>query len=108
MYSYIRTSQTRSLTVIFSIGRIQSIQASIKVYKLNILYGKQDSAVGMATACGFDDRGVEVRVPVGSRIFSSPSRRDLFRSPHSFLSIRKGFGRWGGGETGPGSKAAGT
>jgi hypothetical protein len=36
----------------------------------------RDSAVGIATGYGLDDRGVGVRVPVGSRIFSSP------RSPH--------------------------
>jgi hypothetical protein len=32
--------------------------------------GAQDSAVGTATGYGLDDRGVGVRVPVGSRIFS--------------------------------------
>jgi hypothetical protein len=32
----------------------------------------RDSAVGIAIAYGLDDRGVGVRVPVGSRIFSSP------------------------------------
>jgi hypothetical protein len=31
----------------------------------------QDSAVGIATGYGLDERGVGVRVPVGSRIFSS-------------------------------------
>jgi hypothetical protein len=30
-----------------------------------------DSAVGIATGYGLDGRGVGVRVPVGSRIFSS-------------------------------------
>jgi hypothetical protein len=34
------------------------------------------SVVGTATAYGLDDRGVGVRVPVGSRIFSSPRRPD--------------------------------
>jgi hypothetical protein len=32
----------------------------------------QDSIVSIATCYGLDDRGVRVRVPVGSRIFSSP------------------------------------
>jgi hypothetical protein len=36
------------------------------------LYGSGDSVVGIATSYGLDDRGVGVRVPVGSRIFSSP------------------------------------
>jgi hypothetical protein len=35
-----------------------------------------DSAVGVATGYGLDDRGVGVPVPVGSRIFSSPHRPD--------------------------------
>jgi hypothetical protein len=34
----------------------------------------RDSAVGIATGYGLDDRGVGVRVPVGSRIFSTSSR----------------------------------
>jgi hypothetical protein len=32
----------------------------------------RDSAVGIATGYGLHDRGVGVRVPVGSRIFTSP------------------------------------
>jgi hypothetical protein len=31
----------------------------------------RDSVVGIATGYGLDDRGVGVRVPVGSRVFSS-------------------------------------
>jgi hypothetical protein len=40
----------------------------------------QDSAVGIATGYGLDDREVGVRVPVGSRIFSSPRRPDQLGS----------------------------
>jgi hypothetical protein len=36
----------------------------------------RDTVVGIATGYGLDDRGVGVRVPVGSRIFSSPRRPD--------------------------------
>jgi hypothetical protein len=36
----------------------------------------RDSVVGIATTYGLDDRVVGVRVPVGSRIFSSPNRPD--------------------------------
>jgi hypothetical protein len=36
-----------------------------------------DSSVGIATGYGLDDREGGVRVPVGSRIFSSPRRPDL-------------------------------
>jgi hypothetical protein len=42
--------------------------------------------VGIATACGVDDRGVGVRFPVGSRIFSSPRRPDRLWCPRSLLS----------------------
>jgi hypothetical protein len=42
--------------------------------------------VGRATGYGLDDRGVEVRVPAGSRIISSPSRPYRFWGPPSLLS----------------------
>jgi hypothetical protein len=42
----------------------------------------RDSVAGIATSYGLDDRGVGVRVPVGSRIFSSTDRPDrLWGSP---------------------------
>jgi hypothetical protein len=45
----------------------------------------RDSVVGIATGYGLDDRGVGVRVPVGSRIFSSPRRPDrLWGHPISY------------------------
>jgi hypothetical protein len=44
--------------------------------------------VGIATGYGLDDRRVGVRVPVGSRIFSSPCRADRFWGPPSLLSNR--------------------
>jgi hypothetical protein len=37
----------------------------------NNVYYSRDSAVGIATGYGLDDRGVGVRIPVGSRILSS-------------------------------------
>jgi hypothetical protein len=39
--------------------------------------GSRDSVVGIATGYGLDDRGVGVRVPVGSRIFSTSSKPAL-------------------------------
>jgi hypothetical protein len=45
-----------------------------------------DSTVGIATDYGLDDRGVRVRVAVGSRIFSSPRRPDQLWGPPNLLS----------------------
>jgi hypothetical protein len=47
--------------------------------------GSRDSVVGIATAYGLDHRGVGVRVPVGSRIFSSPRRSDRLWGPPNLL-----------------------
>jgi hypothetical protein len=49
-------------------------------------YGSRDSVVSIATGYGLDDRGVGVRVPVGSRIFSSPSRQDRLWGPPNLIS----------------------
>jgi hypothetical protein len=38
-----------------------------------VIIRSRDSVVGIATSYGLDDWGVGVRVPVGSRIFSSPN-----------------------------------
>jgi hypothetical protein len=45
-----------------------------------------DSVVGISTSYGLDDRGVGIRVPVGSRIFSSPRLPDLLWGPPNLLS----------------------
>jgi hypothetical protein len=44
-----------------------------------------DSIVGIVTSYGPDDRRVRVRVPVGSRIFSSPRRPDWLWGPSNLL-----------------------
>jgi hypothetical protein len=41
----------------------------------------RDRVVGIATNYGLDDRGIGVRAPVGSRIFSSPRRPDRLWGP---------------------------
>jgi hypothetical protein len=46
----------------------------------------RDSVVGIATSYGLDDRAVGVRVPVVSRIFSSPRRPDRLLGPRNLLS----------------------
>jgi hypothetical protein len=61
----------------------------------------RDRAVGIATGYGLDDRGVGVRVPVGSRILFSPCRPDRICCPPNLLS------NWYRGLFPPG-KAAGT
>jgi hypothetical protein len=51
----------------------------------------RDSVVGIATGYGLDDRGVAVRVLVGSKIFSSPRRPDQFCGPPGLYKV----GTWG-------------
>jgi hypothetical protein len=46
----------------------------------------RDSVVGIATSYGLDDREGGVRVPVRSRIFSSPDRPDQLWGPPNLLS----------------------
>jgi hypothetical protein len=48
--------------------------------------GSRDEVVGIVTGYGLANRGVEVRVPVGSRIFSFPSRPDRLWDPLNLLS----------------------
>jgi hypothetical protein len=57
----------------------------------------RDSVVGIATGYGLDDRVVGVRVPVGSRIFSSPRRPDqLWGSTQSPIQLGTGGSFLGG------------
>jgi hypothetical protein len=57
----------------------------------SFLCRSRDSVVGIATSYGLDDRGVWVRVPVGSGIFCSPDRPDQLWGPSNLLSD----GYWG-------------
>jgi hypothetical protein len=47
-----------------------------------------DNVVGTATGYELDDRGVRVRIPVGSRICSSPCHPDRLSGPPSLQSNR--------------------
>jgi hypothetical protein len=58
----------------------------VPVLKLTKRYAMKDSSVGIATGYGRDDRGVRFRVPVRSRIFSSPQCPDRLWSPTDLLS----------------------
>jgi hypothetical protein len=62
-----------------------------KLLSFPLPFWSQDSAVCIETAYGLDDRGVGVRVPVWSRIFSSPLRPDRLWDPPSLVSS----GYWG-------------
>jgi hypothetical protein len=57
-------------------------------------FASTDGVVGIPTGYGLDDGGVGVRVPVGSKIFSSPRRPDRLWGLPSLLS--NGYG--GGGK----------
>jgi hypothetical protein len=69
---------------------LRTLDERSSIYKTRISSGSRDSSAGIATGYGLDDRGVGVRVPVGSRIFSSPCRPDRLWGPHSLLS--NGYG----------------
>jgi hypothetical protein len=58
----------------------------IQQRNLKLPFSSQDSAVGIATGYGLDDRKIEVRVPVGSRIFSFRRRQDRLWGPPNLLS----------------------
>jgi hypothetical protein len=64
------------------------------VIRFNIILAptrSRDSAVGIATGYGLDDQGVGVRVPVGTRIFTSLCPPNQLWGPPNLLSN----GCWG-------------
>jgi hypothetical protein len=64
------------------------------------VWRSRDSAVGITTGYGLDDRGVGVWVPVGSRIFSSANRPGRHWGPLNLISngYRGLYPGWGGGK----------
>jgi hypothetical protein len=79
-YHGLRNIHTQSFTYIHSPVII------IIIIIIIIISGSRDSSVGVATGYRLDGRGVGVRVPVGSRILSSPRRPDRLWGPPSLLS----------------------
>jgi hypothetical protein len=50
----------------------------------------RDSSVGVATGYELDDQGVRIRVPVRSKIFSSPRRPDRLWAPPASYKMSTG------------------
>jgi hypothetical protein len=70
---------------------VPNIHDSITMYVNNnfftsVKYMSRNSAVGMVSGYGLDDRCIGVRVLVEVRFFSSPRHPDLFWGPLSHLS----------------------
>jgi hypothetical protein len=78
---------------------VRSSETSVNLYRdtrryipqdINIfisgLLRSRDNVIDIATGYGLDDRGAGVRVPVWSRIFSSPCRPDRLWGPPNLLS----------------------
>jgi hypothetical protein len=77
-------STTRRLLFMLSLFRLPCVL--LVPYSVIYLFSCWDSVVGIATSYGLDDRGVGIRDPVGSRIFSSTRRPDKLWGPPSLLS----------------------
>jgi hypothetical protein len=60
------------------------------LYPFVTCLGSQDSVVSTAAGYGLDDRGVGVRVPLGSKIYFSPCRPDRLWGPPNLLA--NGYG----------------
>jgi hypothetical protein len=56
-------------------------QSAVYILCTTTLIVNRDSSVGIAAGYEMDDREVGVRVPVGSRIFTSPYRLDRLWGP---------------------------
>jgi hypothetical protein len=63
-----------------------------------VCYGSRDSVVGITTSYGMTDRRVGVRVPVGSRIFTSLRRPDRLWGPPSLSNGYRGLVKRSGRE----------
>jgi hypothetical protein len=86
---YPRMAATTTTTKYVS-DLFQDINITFDIYYL--WNRSRGSAVGIATGYGLDDWGVGVRVPVGSRISTSPNRPDrLCGSPNLLSNAYRGL-----------------
>jgi hypothetical protein len=69
----------------FTGEKVSQIVCSLDFLRLPCSWSR-DSSVGIATRYGLNDRNVGVRVPAGSKMFSSPQRPDRLWGPPSLLS----------------------
>jgi hypothetical protein len=67
-----------SNTPITQLAMVYKKKRQLKRLYLDQWFRSLDSVVGIATGYGLDDRGIGVRVSVGSRIFSFPRHPDPF------------------------------
>jgi hypothetical protein len=83
----------------YDFEKINAFHVGLKILELNkeningmyiFLNRSRDSVVGIATGYGLADRRVGVRVPVGSKIFSSPRRPDRLWGPMGIGSFSLG------------------
>jgi hypothetical protein len=87
MPQIIRDSVTSDLPRLYSHFAINPSNSNAKlnnIYKLRSQLTEnrsQNSSVGIASGYELEDRGVGVRVPVGSGVFSSPRRPDRLWGP---------------------------
>jgi hypothetical protein len=92
-----RTAQTqnkRTKTSMPWVGfepTISAFERAKTVYALDrsatVVGESRGRAVSIATGYELDDRGAEVRIPIGATFFSFPCRPDRFWGPPSLLSI---------------------
>jgi hypothetical protein len=83
------------LPTVYRIKKLKNYQGPTKdsrAIEINISNRSRDNVVGIATNYKLDDRGVGVRIPVGSIIFSSPHRPDrLWGSPNLLSNGYRGL-----------------
>jgi hypothetical protein len=67
-------------------AQVMTHQSVLVSYSFYNVFSIADGVAGIATGYGLNDRGVGVRVLVGSRIFSSPRCLDWLWGPPNLLS----------------------